>query len=83
MLGLLYKEGKKPLVRQKRCLYFPPGVSSMETLPFCFPNLLSSLLGRGVLFFFFFLGTSFLLSTATLRFQVGISLIRCVLAPGS
>lgn len=53
MLGLLYKEGKKPLVRQKRCLYFPPGVSSMETLPFCFPNLLSSLLGRGVLFFFF------------------------------
>lgn len=58
MLGLLYKEGKKPLVRQKRCLYFPPGVSSMETLPFCFPNLLSSLLGRGVLllFFFFFSG---------------------------
>lgn len=52
MLGLLYKEGKKPLVRQKRCLYFPPGVSSMETLPFCFPNLLSYLLGRGVLFFF-------------------------------
>lgn len=83
MLGLLYKEGKKPLVRQKCCLCFPPGVSSMEILPSCFLNLPFFSSWKRCSLLFFFLGTSFLLSTAALCFQVGIPLIRCVLAPGS